>query len=191
MSVKKFACRGIGAVLVVAVAMGSVTGIAAAEVPAAAAPVSNFSSSDMQISRTPPGSGGRLDELVERLRSVPAGASPEQAARIIYPNDPAGQAEYVRLAREVDRGSGSRALPAVLSPFIVPLGMCVAGGAIGSEIGSLIVSGKHATVRGMVEGAVGTCIITVVPPPLRVAANAAKPAIVAAIMAFIIRHSAL
>ncbi len=194
MRTKKFASgsRVIGTVLVVAVSMGSVTGIAVAETSAPPASLfSNSSPGGMEIGRLVPGSGDRLNELIEKLRSVPVGAPPEQAARIIYPDDPEGQAEYIRLAREVDKGSGSRALPAALAPFVVPLGACVVGGAAGTEIGSLLVSGKHATARGMVEGAVGTCIITLVPPPLRAAANAAKPAIVAAIMAFIIRHSAL
>lgn len=195
MSANRFVFRGISAVLVVAVSMGSATGIAAADASAVGgASASHSTSLAMQGRLSIPGSDSRFDDLIEKLRSVPAGASPEEAAKIIYPNDPEGRAEYIRLVMEFadHKNPSSRAIPAALAMLGPPLALCVAGGLGSAAVNELIVlvrTGESETAHGRVNSAVGGCITTVVPPALRPAANAAKPQIVAMITALIIRFT--
>lgn len=139
-----------------------------------------------------------FDELERRLNAVPANATAEEAARIIYPNAPAAQAEYIDLARKVDQAArdfqqqinpNDRVLPAVLAPLIPVVGKCVAGAltSVGmAEVIRLIRTGQHITANDMIEGSLSGCILAL-PTPLQKVANAAKPHVVAAIAAVIIR----
>lgn len=193
----KLAHRSARAVTVGVIVALSITLVSGNAIAATAIP----SSTPAGISTTAPrhDADDAFDELERRLKAVPANATAEEAARIIYPNDPAGQAEYIDLAHKVDEAANSsikpqdRVVPVVLARFIPILVQCVKGaaaGVVGAEAGSVIVSGSHTNVKGVVEGAVGGCITSSVPPgALRNMANAAKPQIVAAITAIIIRMS--
>lgn len=140
-----------------------------------------------------------FDELERRLSAVPVNASAEEAARIIYPNDPTAQAEYIDLARKVDQAArdfqqqtnpNDRVLPAVLAPLIPMIGKCITG-AIGSagmaDLNRLVTTGQHIAANEVIENALNGCILAAVPAPLRAIANAAKPHVVAAIAAIVIR----
>lgn len=139
-----------------------------------------------------------FDELERRLSAVPVNASAEEAARIIYPNDPTARAEYIDLARKVDQAArdfqqqtnpNDRVLPAVLVPLIPVMGKCVVGAltSVGlAEVIRLIRTGQHIAANDIIEGSLSGCI-RALPGPLRPIANMAKPHVVAAIAAIIIR----
>ncbi len=171
--------------LIAAMSMALTTGAATAR-PSGSASIyqANAAHSEVEIDRI--------------LDSVPPDASIEEAARIIYPSDPVGQAEYIDLAHEIDRAASAsqnsqdRVLPVLVARLIPVLVKCVKGAVVGipgAEVGSAVWGQDHATTQEMVEGAISGCIMAVVPAPVRAAAQAAKPHIVAAITAIIIRLS--
>jgi len=116
-----------------------------------------------------------FNALVSRLDAIPVGATPEQAANALFPNDKEGQREYLEQAldlQEVSEKSGPKettvvaALPAVLAALVPVIIRCVVGG-LGkagiNEIRTLVRHGRWATAEERVHAFVRGCIGSVVP----------------------------
>ena len=135
-------------------------------------------------------------DIEDALDRVPPGTSPRDAARILFPDDMAAQAEYVRLALAVDGlrpGGGAQEFP-VLAVFVPVLAKCVASGIGGAAIAegvNLVRNGEPLAVEGMVDAAIGGCIAGVLPRPLMALAQSAKKPLVTVITAVIVRFSSL
>ncbi len=129
-----------------------------------------------------------FEALVSRLGAVPEGATPEQAANVLFPNDKEGQREYLEQARELQEAADEAqappkpgpkqqgaspqaapvaiALPGVLAALVPVIALCVAGGLrrVGiNEIRTLVRKGRWATAEERIHGFVRGCIGSVVP----------------------------
>lgn len=136
--------------------------------------------------------------LLDRLAAVSAHASAYEAAAVLFPGDVEGQAEYVALAAQIaaagapPKGTYTRqaAVPVIILPYLAVIGRCVVG-AIGSagvaDVINLVRNGQRLSAEARVDAAVGGCITAVVPRFLRGIANRARPYIVDAVVAIIIR----
>jgi hypothetical protein len=152
--------------------------------------------------------------LLATLDRIPARASHAQAARTLFPRSPAARAEYVRNATDLDRRArlvvaGQRrlgaapgvgpgqvtvaALPVAVVAVLPVAARCVAaslGSAGIAEVIHLGHKGRRASAEARVHAALGGCLTTVLPGPLRHLGHKLKRPLAAAILAIIIRwHS--
>lgn len=153
--------------------------------------------------------------LLGVLASIPADASPEVAASILFPRSEMKKNEYKKLARELDkaaereaakapavgqpqfaalRTSGgeleSAALPAAIAVLIPITVRCVAqglGAAGFNEVITLAHKGQRATAESRVYALVGGCISALFPGPLKWVANRIKRPIAAVVLTVMIR----
>ncbi|WP_162873030.1 hypothetical protein [Austwickia chelonae] len=135
----------------------------------------------------------KLQQLLNALDKAATTRTPQEFARVLFPDDLAAQAEVaalVEVATTSEEGSDFRALPALLIPFVAVLGRCAVGalgGAAVGEIVHLVRTGEQASAESRVEAVIGGCITSVIPPALRALANKLKKPMVAAVLAIIIR----
>ena len=117
--------------------------------------------------------------LSAKLGSIPEGASPEDAARILFPDDEQAQQEYVQQANELQESyeqarseaaeAGEiepKALPAFVVAALPIIARCVINGlgAAGiNEIINLVHKGEQATAESRVYALVGGCIQGIIP----------------------------
>jgi hypothetical protein len=116
-----------------------------------------------------------FNALVSRLDAIPVGATPEQAANALFPNDKEGQREYLEQVldlQEVSEKSGQQEAAGVaavrlgLGALVPLITKCVVGG-LGragiNEIRTLVRTGRGATAEDRVHAFVRGCIGRVVP----------------------------
>jgi hypothetical protein len=119
------------------------------------------------------------ETLLATLEAVPENTSPEEAARIIFPDDQAAQQEYVQRANDfqqeyeqakAEAESKGEAAPAALPAFVAAalpiIARCVVNGlgAAGiNEVITLVNKGEQATAESRVYALVGGCIQGIIP----------------------------
>jgi hypothetical protein len=156
-----------------------------------------------------------LTAFLAVLDSIPADASPEVAAGILFPRNEGKKNEYKRFARELDQaaareaakapaagqtqfpalrttaaGMHAFALPAAIAVLIPITVRCVAQGlgAAGiNEVITLAHKGQRATAESRVYALVGGCISALFPGPLKWVANRIKQPIAAVVLTVMIR----
>lgn len=119
------------------------------------------------------------ENLSATLDAVPQDAPPEEAARIIFPDDQAAQQEYVQQANalqqeyegaQAEAATSGEVAPAALPVFVAValpiIARCVVNGlgAAGiNEIITLVNKGEQASAESRVYAFVGGCIQGVIP----------------------------
>lgn len=119
------------------------------------------------------------DALSAELESIPEEAAPEEAARILFPDDEQAQQKYVQQANALQESYDQArreaadagevepmALPAFVAAALPIIARCVINGlgAAGiNEIINLVHKGEQATAESRVYALVGGCIQGIVP----------------------------